>query len=165
MEGRHMDYDEVKLFVDVCDGKPVYEMVPSRKIGPNHYLLLASPGFATGVASGDEIEFVPSEKTGYRVVKRSGNICVQLFLNKCEQHERLMIADIVRAIGGWLDGGKDSLGIGSLLIFTIPISKGFGAIEQAMSQITERFDVDRWMYGNVYNTADGTTPLNWWNTI
>jgi hypothetical protein len=155
---------EIKLLIDACGETPAYEMVPAQQIGPRHYRILASPGFAPGVASGDEIELVPFEKSGYRVVRRSGNICVQLFLKSCGPQDRAGITDIIRAIGGWLDGGKDLKGPGSgcLLIFTIPVSAGFEAIEQAMLRITESFDVDKWMYGNVYDPADGRTPLNWW---
>jgi hypothetical protein len=49
-----------------------------------------------------------------------------------------------------------------LLIFTIPVSVGFSTIERTMDEISARFRVDQWIYGNVYDTKDGVTPLNWW---
>lgn len=164
MKSNKMESIEIRLPVDACGEKPVYEMVPAQQIGPRNYRILASPGFAPGVANGDEIEIVPNEGNGYRVVRRSGNICVQLFLNECPPEDRVQIADVIREIGGWLDGGKDLADgrDGCLLIFTIPVSAGFAAIEQAMIKITESFKVDKWMYGNVYD-SDGRTPLNWWH--
>jgi len=156
-----MEITEVKLLMDHIDGKPIYEAVPAVRTGDNQYRLTGSPGFAPGVACGDEIELSLSERIGYRILKRSGNVCVQLFFNRCSFEDRQAAATIVEAIGGRLDGGKDS-DAGHLLIFTIPISVGFRAIEQAMADVSARLPVDRWMYGNVYDTKDGVTPLNWW---
>jgi hypothetical protein len=70
---------------------------------------------------------------------------------------------MVKAIGGWLDGGKDGTSV-HLLIFTIPVRAGFGAIEGVMARISEKFAVVNWMYGNIYDIKDGVTPLNWWLT-
>lgn len=152
----------IKLLADYLDGKPVYESVPATKIGENRYRLKCSPGMAPGVASGDEIELAPSERTGFRVLKRSGNVCVQLFLHRCDNDDRAEITKLVRDIGGWLDGGHDSPS-GHLLIYTIPVSIGFGNIERVMTQLSEKFPIEKWMYGNVYDTRDGVTPLNWWH--
>jgi hypothetical protein len=154
---------EVKLLADFLDGKPIYEMVPAEEVGPNRYRLSASPGFAPGIAGGDVIEVAPAERLGYRVLERSGNVSIQLFLHRCDPEEQAQIVSVMRSIGAWLDGGKDVMhGSGCLLIFTVPVAVGFGTIEQAMSRISLEFPVDKWMYGNVYETQDGTTPLNWW---
>src|SRR5262245_33064568 len=71
---------EVKLIAEYRNGQPVYEAVPATQVGANRYRLTASPGFAAGVASGDDIELAPQAPLGYRVVKRGGNVCIQLFL-------------------------------------------------------------------------------------
>lgn len=152
---------EVKLLADYLDGRPVYESVPATRVGENRYRLRCSPGMAPGVASGDEIELSPAERTGYRVVRRSGNISVQVFLYRCNDDDRRGITKLVEHVGGWLDGGHDSPS-GHLLVFTIPLSVGFEAIEAAMERVKAEFGVEKWMYGNVYDTRDGVTPLNWW---
>lgn len=87
---------------------------------------------------------------------------MQMFLRQCSSSERLEIASHIDRLGGKLEGGKDGES-GSLLIFAFPISVGFRTVERTMGDISERFSVDRWMYGNVYSTVDGVTPLNWWN--
>ncbi|HEX8521952.1 MAG TPA: DUF4265 domain-containing protein [Tepidisphaeraceae bacterium] len=151
----------VNLLMDYVEGKPLYESVPALKISENRYKILASPGFAPGVAKGDEIELSSIEKAGYRILRRSGNLAVQLFLRRCSPEERKRIVNVVQNIGGELDGGKDGEA-GHLLIFTISVSAGFDVIESTMQRIAEHYPVDRWMYGNVYDTKDGVTPLNWW---
>ncbi len=152
---------EVNLLAEIVNGKRVYEAVPAVDLENRKFRLTASPGFAPGVASGDEIEMVPEEWLGYRVLRRSGNICVQLFLHPCEETERWKIIKMVESTGGWLDGGKDGAA-GHLLIFTFPFSTGFGRIEEVMDEIQMKSKTDRWVYGNIYSLEDGKTPLNWW---
>ena len=156
-----MSDNTVKLLADFVDGKPIYETLPAEKLGPNLYRLQASPGFAPGVASGDEIELAP-DMHSYRVLKRSGNICIQLFLRECTPEDKEQITDIMESIGGWLDGGAGEKALPSLLIYNVPVQAGFALIENAMAEIAEDFAIDQWMYGNVYDTRDGVTPLNWW---
>ncbi|QDU54485.1 DUF4265 domain-containing protein [Aeoliella mucimassa] len=151
----------IKIIASFKDGKPVHEEVPAAKVDNNHYRLLASPGFAPGVASGDEIAFVDSEPLGYRLIKRAGNVCVQMFLLQCSTRDRNHIASVVKSIGGWVDGGLDHSN-GHLLILTFPVLVGFESIEQAMARLSAHFPDSQWMYGNVYELSDGTTPLNWW---
>jgi hypothetical protein len=153
---------QIKLLVDSSGDSPVYEMVPAEEIGPRRYRISSSPGFAAGVASGDEIELDSFEKRGFRVVRRSGNICVQIFFSRLLKDEDNAVVARMRSVGGWLDGGMElSQQPGRLLIFTIPARVGFASIERLMSEICTGYHVDRWMYGNVYDD-DGQTPLNWW---
>jgi Domain of unknown function (DUF4265) len=74
-----MERKEIELICDFREGRPVRERIPVDQIGENQYRLVGSPGFVPGVASGDEIELTPGEGLGYRVKKRSGNLCIQLF--------------------------------------------------------------------------------------
>ena len=156
-----MSENEVKLIADFRDGKPVYEVVPAIKLADNLFRLTASPGFAPGVAAGDEIEITPDERFGVRVVKHGGNVCVQIFLHKCDDETKARVRNIAESIGGWLDGGLDT-STRWLLILTIPVVIGFDVIEGAVDRIKECCAVDHWMYGNVYSIDDGVTPLNWW---
>jgi hypothetical protein len=155
---------EIELLANITNGEEQFELVPATRIAANRYRIAASPGFAPGAATGDEIELNQSRRGRFTVVKRGGNVCVQLFL-RTEKADRSrvteMISERVRAIGGWLDGGKDGP-TSHLLIFTVPVTAGFDAIEDTMDAVAAGFPVDQWMYGNVYDTKDGLTPLNWW---
>ena len=82
-----------------------FEVVLAVKIGENRFRITASPGFAPGVASGDEIEMSPSHPEGYRILKRGMNVCVQAFFTECTQRDGEYITKRFEEIGGWLDGG------------------------------------------------------------
>ena len=47
-----------------------------------------------------------------------------------------------------------------LLIYSVHVSLGFAAIEALLNAAMD--EQSAWFYGNVYDPADGTTPLNWW---
>jgi len=139
------------------DGSPFYESILVDVLGENRYRVVASPGLAEGMAAGDEIALAPEEPLGYRVLKRGGNISVQFYckedLNKCKRD----MEPKARAIGGRLDGESPGL-----LVFTLPAVAGFPAIEKIFYDAQKQYPGCRWMYGNVYDPADGETPLNWW---
>jgi|RhiMetdeSRZDD1v2_1073273.scaffolds.fasta_scaffold00066_34 hypothetical protein len=137
------------------DGTPFYESVLVEHIGPQRYLVLASPGLLEGFAAGDEIELVPEQGSGYRVTKRGGNVCVQFFWNADES--RPWLEPRVAALGGRLDGQTPGI-----LVFTIPVTAGFPAIESIFYEADKRYPGCKWMYGNVYDPVDGVTQLNWW---
>jgi Domain of unknown function (DUF4265) len=139
------------------DGTPFYESVLVELLGPGRYRVLASPGLLEGFAAGDEIELAPEESSGYRVTKRGGNVCVQFFLSGDESRPWEELEPQVNALGGRLDGQTPGV-----LVFTIPVSAGFPAIESIFYEAEKRYAGCRWMYGNVYDPADGVTPLNWW---
>lgn len=138
-------------------GRPAYEEVLAEWVDGNRYRLIKSPGLVLGVAAGDEIELCDNES--FRVLRRAGNVCVQLFssdpdlLQQCERH----LTPLLRALGGWLDGRAEKE-----LVFTIPAEVGFRPIEQALGGASQLFKGIEWYYGNVYDPVDGVTPLNWW---
>jgi hypothetical protein len=109
------------------------------------------------MAAGDEIQLDEEEPLGYRILRRGGNISIQFFwqgdLKKCLRE----MEPKAKAIGGRVDGESPGL-----LVFTIPASAGFPAIEKIFYDAEARYPECRWMYGNVYDPADGETPLNWW---
>jgi hypothetical protein len=59
--------------------------------------------------------------------------------------------------GGRLDGRSPGK-----LVYTLPVSAGFASIEAELQSVVEKFSNVEWFYGNVYDPADGVTPLNWW---
>ena len=139
------------------DGSPFYESVLVEELGGNRFTVLASPGLLEGVAGGDEIELAPDEPLGFRVTRRGGNVCVQFFwkgdLKRCMQDLEPKAA----ALGGRLDGEG-----ATVLVFTIPVAAGFPAIERIFYEAEQQYTGCSWLYGNVYDPADGVTPLNWW---
>jgi len=140
------------------DGSPFYESILVDVLGENRYRVAASPGLAEGMAAGDEIELAPDEPLGYRILKRGGNVSIQFFWHDGDIKQCLReLEPKAKAIGGRVDGETPGL-----LTFTRPVAAGFPAIENIFKDSKTRYPGSSWMYGNVYDPADGKTPLNWW---
>lgn len=150
----------VQIRIDHCEGSPAFEKVPADELGNGTYRLRASPGFASGFAYGDLIEEQAESDAGFVVKERSGFISIQVFLTSCSIEQQASMQERFKQIKGWLDGGLNRKS-GTLLIFNVPVTAGFGAIEKVIEEIQHEFPVESWMYGNVYG-LDGITPLNWW---
>jgi hypothetical protein len=136
------------------------EMLPVAELGDGRYRLLASPGFVEGLAAGDEFELDPEAPLGHRVVRRGGNLCVWFYHSEPLSETSAVTADVRRtaeSLGGRLDGGYSRM-----LVLTIPLSAGFDAVARTFDDAVRRHAASSWLYGNVYDPADGVTPLNWW---
>src|SRR5262245_38595598 len=134
------------------------ELLEAERLGPNLYRLVHSPGLVEGLAAGDEIELT-GEEPGYRIIKRAGNLCIWLIVKEESDLSRKAVVAIqknVEAIGGRLDGGTHRS-----LIFTIPVSVGFGLVERLLNETVKDIPGATWFFGNVYDPKDGKTPLNW----
>lgn len=148
----------VNLIADTNrDGSPFYESILVDVLGENRYRVAASPGLTQGIAAGDEIELAAEEPSGYRLLKRGGNLAIQLFwrggdIKRCirEMEPR------AEALGGRIDGETPGL-----VVFTIPVAAGFPAIEKLFFDAEKQYPGSSWLYGNVYD-PDGK-PLNWWD--
>lgn len=156
-----MDVTQLKLIARIKDGKPIYEVVPAKPLGKDRFEILSSPGFAPGFARGDVVRTAPDEDLGYVVEKRGGYFCVQAFFKTYAAQDFPEIKHLVEKGGGLLEGGLDSAA-GKLLIIAFPSRVGFDAIKAVMDGIGKRYLLSEWFYGNVYDTKDGKTPLNWW---
>lgn len=136
------------------------EAIPAEPLGGNRFRLAVSPGMLEGLAAGDEIEVDETERLGYRILRRSGNLCVWFYFGEPvhELHPGVRaLATEVEAIGGWLDGGYSRL-----VVFTIPVASGFEAVEDVLDFAAALHPGSMWLYGNVYDQSDGSTPLGWW---
>jgi hypothetical protein len=137
---------EIELRMDLVNGTDSFELVPAYHIEDSRYKIAASPGLAPGVAAGDEIELSQESKGGFTVLRRGGNICVQLFLADGTLGDRILlaeqIANRIKPIGGWIDGGMDT-DIGHLLMLTIPLTSNFIPIEKVLASISNDFPVDQ----------------------
>lgn len=138
-------------------GAPAYEEVHVEDVGPGRFRVLQSPGFVLGVAGGDEIELDPKLPSGFRVLSRGGNVSIQFFREGDLQEAEDFLTENLARLGGWRDGREKSV-----LVFSVPVSAGFPAIEKVMRGAMERFPDAEWGFGNVYDPEDGVTPLKWW---
>jgi hypothetical protein len=151
---------EVRLPV-LSDGRRQgEESLPAVTIAPGRYRLVASPGFVEGLAAGDEFELSQESPLGYRVLRRSGNLCVWFYFDHevgAESYEADDLSRTATSLGGRVDGGWSRM-----LVLTLPLSAGWSAIEASLNAALERVGGSSWLYGNVYDPRDGETPLGWW---
>ncbi len=138
------------------DGQPIVEQLPANELESGELQLVRSPAFAQGIASGDTVRLLPHTQE-VELVRRSGNLSLRIFT----KGDMAPIADAVvpalEKLGGELDLHNDRM-----LVVSIHVSCGFQAIETIMNDALGQDNDSAWTYGNVYDPADGATPLNWW---
>jgi hypothetical protein len=135
---------------------PVHELVPAQDLGDCRYRLLQSPGLVEGLAAGDEVKV--SGDGSFEILQRFGNLVVWVFGTEPSVLSQLeeQLTPLVARIGGCLDGGTRLS-----LIYTIPVTVGFGRIEAVFKSVVDEPANASWMFSNVYG-PDGKTPLEWW---
>jgi hypothetical protein len=136
-------------------GEVVFEEVLAESYGDECYKLLRSPGLVLGIAAGDVFEY---EGGGaFRVLKRSGNLAIQIFVEENPAGVERDAANLLKPLGARLDGKGPTE-----LVFSVPVQVGFRRIEEALNTVTARSASAEWFFGNVFDPSDGITPLNWW---
>lgn len=141
-------------------GKAVLESVPAVQLEePRTFRLLASPGLVEGVAAEDVVRV--GDGGSITVLSRGGNLAVWVFAKGLADAAYAPLEAEVRELGGYLDGGSDD-SVGALRVFTIPVAAGFPAVEAAFNSFVAENPDAEWYFGNVYDPADGVTPLGWW---
>lgn len=136
------------------------EVLEVDPLAAKRYRLLHSPAFVDGLAAGDIIELDESVACGFRVVARAGNLAVIVAFEENEDvssAQALRLKERMEAIGGASDGGPPRM-----LVFTVPVSAGFQAVERMLAEFLREAPGTSWWYGNVYEVGDPTRPLNWW---
>src|SRR5262249_55593554 len=108
-------------------GRPGTEVLEVERLGAGRYRLPYSPGVVEGLARGDVIEPSAAAPKGFTVVRRSGHLCVWFYfaepgVNRGPDGDRVRVA--VEEFGGLCDGGGNTH-----LIFSVPVSLGFPAVE------------------------------------
>jgi hypothetical protein len=144
------------LLIEYRQGQPLKEPVHADDIGGGVFRLLFSPGLVQGIAAGDEFRLKSSDG-GFVVTRRSGNLAVQVFSAERVAPLKANLTERVERLGGTLDGAIDRG-----LTFTVPMSVGFPAIEAVFNHWVAEHPGWEWYFGNVYDPADGVTPLGWW---
>ena len=136
------------------------ETLPVVALGQGRYLLLASPGFVEGLAAGDEFQLDVRARGGHRVLQRGGNLCVWFYHSEPLDESSEATCDVrlvAESLGGRLDGGYSRM-----LVLTVPLAAGFDVVAAAFDEAVRRHAGSAWLYGNVYDPSEGSTPLNWW---
>lgn len=140
-------------------GAEVREEVRTTPLGDSLFKVMQSPGLVQGVAAGDVISLESKDQSRFHVKERGGNLCVQVFCNAVNDQIHENFNSHIVGIGGWMDGCSHKE-----LVFTIPVSVGFGVIEEVLNSLVGSCQGCEWYYGNVYDPIDGITPLNWWDS-
>ena len=151
---------EIRLpALDESGRRDIEEVLPAEPLGGDRFRLLASPGLVEGVAAGDELELAPGEPTGYRVLRRGGNLCVWVYVSDPPpQQTETRLSRAATTLGGFLDGGNTGL-----RILTLPASAGFPRVEAEVEAAVAELPGSTWAYGNVYDRLNGDRPLGWWD--
>ncbi|MET4641473.1 hypothetical protein ABID95_001194 [Streptomyces atratus] len=137
-------------------GKPVFETLPARAVGPGSYELTGSPGMVEGCAAGDLLKI---DADGlFQVERRGPNLCIQAFGEPPFDAESLesLISALV-PLGGLVEAPADR----RFIVVTVPAAAGFPAVEAVMEMWAAGVSVlVEWGFSNVFG-PDGE-PLNWW---
>ncbi|MGH2689987.1 MAG: DUF4265 domain-containing protein [Actinomycetota bacterium] len=141
--------------VQEATGRVVHEEIPARPVGGDRYLLLATPGLATGCAAGDVIRV--NEQGRFAVEVRGGYVAVHVYPPEPLEPRA------IEALRHWivpLGGVVEAPDPAKFAVATVPVTAGFNAIEDAMDAWTSVREETKWFFGNVYD-AEGK-PLGWW---
>lgn len=137
-------------------GRPVFETLPARAVGPGSYELLGSPGMVEGCAAGDLLKI--NADGLFQVERRGPNLCIQAFGEPpfaAESLESLIGAFL--SLGGLVEAPADR----RFIVVTVPAAAGFPAVEAVMETWAAGVSVlVEWGFSNVFG-PDGE-PLNWW---
>lgn len=148
----------IELFAGIgADGQPVAERLQVIVREDDSCQLVKSPAFVKGIASGDVIKLEKGTQD-FSLIERSGNLSIRVF---CRDDSSELVDELtppLEKLGGELD-----IETPRMLVYSIHASCGFQQIENILNSVAS--DDVAWMYGNVYDPADGVTPLNWWQDI
>lgn len=149
----------IELFAGLdAQGQAIVERMPVRISDDDSCQLVKSPAFVKGIASGDTVKLTPGSQE-FELIERSGNLCIRVYSRgSIESLSETLVAELEK-LGGELDTENERM-----LVFSIHVSCGFSAIEKVLNEFVDG-QSSVWMYGNVYDPQDGSTPLNWWQSI
>lgn len=138
------------------DGQDVVEQIRVKKTENDSYCLVQSPAFVQGLASGDEIRY-DTKDNSFDILRRSGNLAIRVFTKDNIEILKDNLSAPLEKLGGELDFTNERM-----CVFSIHVSCGFAKIEEILNKFIGEATQSAWFYGNVYDPADGITPLNWW---
>jgi hypothetical protein len=140
-------------------GNPVLEKLEVRyQDQAGTFELLRSPLFVRNLASGDIFTCAQDNPANYQVIKRSGNLVIRVFRKDDIQELEEILTPEVAMLDGSLDLQSERA-----LVYSVHVNIGFAEIEKVFDGAMARYTDSVWYYGNIYDPADGVTPLNWWD--
>ncbi|PCJ43579.1 MAG: phosphotyrosine protein phosphatase [SAR86 cluster bacterium] len=125
-----------------------------------HYELEKSPLLVRGLAKGDIIYIDPQQADKFIVVKHSGNLAVRVFRKADIEVLENSLTPQIEMSDGTLDIKTDRG-----LSYSLHVNLGFATVEALFDNAMAAYPDSVWYYGNVYDSADGITPLNWWDSF
>lgn len=141
-------------------GRPILEKLQVALLGDGQFELLRSPLFVRDLAAGDIFTCDEKNPADYRVLRRSGNLAIRIFRkHDIDELEEYLTPDVEK-----LEGSLD-LKTPRALVYSLHVNIGFGPIEQLFDGAMSKFQDAVWYYGNIYDRADGVTPLHWWDAF
>lgn len=141
------------------EDKPVVERLQVKITEDDRCQLVRSPAFIQGLASGDIIK-LDSDRQHFEIVQHSGNLAVRVYSREDVVALSEALTPELEQLGGQMDLETDRM-----LVYSIHVSLGFKTIEDVLNKHMGASSQSIWQYGNVYDPADGQTPLNWWLDI
>ncbi len=150
----------IELFAGLgANGQPIVEQLQVRELDDGNLQLVQSPVFAKGLANGDLVKMLPDTRE-FDLVQRSGNLSIRVFSRSAIEQLSDQLTPELEKLGGELERETPRM-----LAYSIHVSCGFEAIEDILNRYVGQDGQSAWVYGNVYDPQDGTTPLNWWLDI
>lgn len=141
-------------------GRPIMEKLPVALRDQDQFELLRSPLFVRDLAAGDFFTCEQDNPADYRVTRRSGNLAIRVFRKDGIDEVEEFLTPEVEKLEGSLDLKTDHA-----LVYSLHVNIGFGPIEQLFDGAMAKFHDAVWYYGNIYDRADGVTPLHWWDAF
>lgn len=140
-------------------GKPVVERMQVKVMPEGKLQLVRSPAFVRGLAAGDIIKLAEGQQ--FEILQRSGNLTIAVYSRGDVRSLSEALTPELEKMGGSLD-----IETPRMLVYSVHVSLGFQAIEALLNKhMKAAAGAAVWRYGNVYDPADGETPLNWWLDI
>lgn len=139
-------------------GMPVMEKLSVKIFDMDQFELLKSPLFVRDLAAGDIFTCDSDNMADYRNLKRSGNLAIRVFRKEGINEVDDFLTPEVEKLDGRLDLKTDRA-----LVYSLHVNIGFADIERLFDGAMAGYTDSVWYYGNVYDRADGITPLHWWD--
>ena len=149
--GKH---EHVLLASDILDkdGRAALEQVPAEQEGDG-WRLLSSPVAVCGIAADDVLRVNADHR--FSVIRRGGNVCVQLFFETKTGREIPWLETHMGDIGAVLDTQR-----ANSCALTVPATVGHTALVAFMERFVSANRGTLWQYGNVWDPSNGE-PLAW----
>ena len=140
-------------------GQPVLEKLEAWALATEHcYELMRSPLFVRNLAAGDIFRLTRQTPGAFEVLRRSGRLTLRVYRRSDLDALERELTPEVEKLDGTLDRASERA-----LAYSLHVNVGFAAVEAQFDRPPEASPGSSWLYGNVYDPADGTTPLNWWH--